>query len=93
MKIRFLSLSPLMGAFYLAELDEKAEKLPVFYVRYMDDILMMSEKRGRLKKGIRVAKRGGRLGTRRLRSLSLPKRGTVSAPEKFLYQKKPFQIS
>jgi RNA-directed DNA polymerase len=50
------SLSPLMGGFYLAELDRKAEKLPLFYVRYMDDILMMSEKRERLKKGIRTVK-------------------------------------
>lgn len=48
------SLSPLMGAFYLRELDEKAEKLPVFYVRYMDDILMMAKKRWHLKNGIRL---------------------------------------
>ena len=30
-----------MGAFYLAELDEKLERLGIVYVRFMDDILML----------------------------------------------------
>ncbi len=51
------SLSPLMGGFYLRRLDERSEKLPVFYIRYMDDILMMSEKRHQLRKGVRAARR------------------------------------
>ena len=33
------SLSPLLGAFYLLDLDRKMERLDVKYVRYMDDIL------------------------------------------------------
>ena len=35
-------LSPLMGAFYLSELDSKLEEAGLFYVRYMDDILIMA---------------------------------------------------
>ena len=34
-------LSLIMGAFYLAELDEKLERLGIVYVRFMDDILML----------------------------------------------------
>ena len=48
------SLSPLLGAFYLMELDRKMEKLDVKYFRYMDDILILSHSRWKLKKAIRV---------------------------------------
>jgi RNA-directed DNA polymerase len=48
------SLSPLMGAFYLIELDNKMEKLDVKYYRYMDDILILASTRWKLKKAIRV---------------------------------------
>ena len=48
------SLSPLLGAFYLIELDKKMEKLDVKYFRYMDDILILASTRWKLKKAIRV---------------------------------------
>jgi hypothetical protein len=48
------SLSPLLGAFYLMELDRKMEKLDVKYFRYMDDILILTPTRWKLKKAIRV---------------------------------------
>jgi len=48
------SLSPLLGAFYLMELDKKMKKLEVKYFRYMDDILILATTRWKLKKAIRV---------------------------------------
>ena len=51
---RASSLSPLLGAFYLLELDRKMEKLDVKYIRYMDDILILASTRWKLKKAIRV---------------------------------------
>jgi hypothetical protein len=48
------SLSPLLGGFYLLELDRKMEKLEVKYFRYMDDILILAPTRWKLKKAIRV---------------------------------------
>ena len=51
---RASSLSPLLGAFYLLELDSKIEKLDVKYIRYMDDILILAPTRWKLKKAIRV---------------------------------------
>ncbi len=48
------SLSPLLGAFYLLELDQRMEKLDVKYFRYMDDILILAPTRWKLKKAIRV---------------------------------------
>jgi len=48
------SLSPLLGAFYLMELDKKMKKLDVKYFRYMDDILILATTRWKLKKAIRV---------------------------------------
>jgi len=48
------SLSPLLGAFYLMELDQKMEKLDVKYFRYIDDILILAPTRWKLKKAIRV---------------------------------------
>jgi hypothetical protein len=47
-------LSPLLGAFYLLELDQRMEKLDVKYFRYMDDILILASTRWKLKKAIRV---------------------------------------
>jgi RNA-directed DNA polymerase len=46
-------LSPLLGAFFLAELDEALEKQDVFYVRYMDDVLIMSQRRWGLRRAIK----------------------------------------
>jgi hypothetical protein len=48
------SLSPLLGAFYLTELDQKMVKLDVKYFRYMDDILILASTRWKLKTAIRV---------------------------------------
>ena len=46
------SLSPLLGAFYLLELDRKMEKLDVAYFRYMDDILILAPTRWKLRKAV-----------------------------------------
>ena len=48
------SLSPLLGAFYLMDLDNRMEALDVKYFRYMDDILILAPTRWKLKKAIRV---------------------------------------
>ena len=51
-------LSPLMGAFYLHELDTVMERAMsrggLFYVRYMDDILVLSRTRWGLRRAVRV---------------------------------------
>ena len=49
---RGASLSPLLGAFYL--LDMEMEKLDVKYFRYMDDILILASTRWKLRRAIRV---------------------------------------
>jgi len=48
------SLSPLLGAFYLMDLDNRMETLDVAYFRYMDDILILAPTRWKLKRAIRV---------------------------------------
>jgi len=48
------SLSPLLGAFYLLELDRKMKKLNGVYFRSMDNILVLAFSRWKLKKAIRV---------------------------------------
>jgi retron-type reverse transcriptase len=48
------SLSPLLGAFYLLDLDQKLEKLKVKYFRYMDDVLILAPTRWKLREAIRV---------------------------------------
>ena len=45
------SLSPLLGAIYLLELDRKMENLDVRYIRYMDDILILAPTRWKLREG------------------------------------------
>jgi len=54
---RASSLSPLLGAFYLLDLDREMEKMDVRYVRYQDDILILAPTRWKLKKAIRVLNR------------------------------------
>lgn len=49
---RGASLSPLLGAFYLLELDRRLENLEVKYFRYMDDILILATTRWKLRKAI-----------------------------------------
>ena len=48
------SLSPLLGAFYLLDLDRKMARLDVTYMRYMDDILIHAKTRWKLKKAIKA---------------------------------------
>ena len=47
-------LSPLMGAFFLGALDTAMAKLGLFYVRFMDDIVVLSPTRWKLRKAIAV---------------------------------------
>jgi RNA-directed DNA polymerase len=47
-------LSPLISSFYLYELDKEMEDKPVFYRRYMDDIIVLSPSRWKLRKAIRT---------------------------------------
>ncbi len=35
-------LSPIIGAFFLTELDQRLEKTGLFYIRFMDDILVLA---------------------------------------------------
>jgi len=51
---RGASLSPLLGAFYLLNLDREMAKLDVKYIRYMDDILILAKTRWKLKKAVKV---------------------------------------
>lgn len=47
-------LSPLVGALFLDELDQRMEKLGVFYVRFMDDWVILAPSRWKLRNAIRV---------------------------------------
>jgi RNA-directed DNA polymerase len=51
-------LTPLMGAFFLKELDERMEALGLFYVRFMDDILVLAPTRWKLRGVVREVNRG-----------------------------------
>ena len=46
-------LSPLMGAFFLHELDERMERTGLFYVRFMDDILVLAPTRWKLRRAVK----------------------------------------
>jgi len=43
-----------MGAFFLHELDERMERSGLFYVRFMDDILILAPSRWRLRSAIKA---------------------------------------
>lgn len=47
-------MSPIIGAFFLTELDEALEKLGLFYIRFMDDILVLAPTRWKLRKAVKV---------------------------------------
>jgi RNA-directed DNA polymerase len=47
-------LSPIISSFYLVELDNKMQGKPVYYRRYMDDIIVLSPSRWKLRKAIRI---------------------------------------
>ncbi len=51
---RGCSLSPLMGAFFLAQLDGALEQEKVFCVRFMDDIVILASTRWKLRKAVRA---------------------------------------
>jgi hypothetical protein len=48
------SLSPLLGDFYLLDLDRRMKKMDVRYFRFVDDILILGATRWKLKKAIRA---------------------------------------
>jgi hypothetical protein len=47
-------LSPLLGAFYLSELDARLEATGLFFVRFMDDILVLAPTRWKLRGAVRI---------------------------------------
>jgi hypothetical protein len=47
-------LSPLIGAFFLNTLDAAAAKLRLFYIRFMDDILILAPTRCQLRGAVKV---------------------------------------
>ena len=47
-------LSPLMGAFFLHELDERMDQSGLFYVRFMDDILVLTPSRWKLRHAVKT---------------------------------------
>lgn len=51
---RGCSLSPLVGAVHLLELDREMERHGVVYYRYMDDILILAPARWRLKRAVKA---------------------------------------
>ena len=46
-------LSPLLGAFFLHELDQSMERSGLFYARFMDDILVLAPTRWKLRRAVR----------------------------------------
>ncbi|QAX85555.1 hypothetical protein C2E19_17620 [Pseudomonas sp. DTU12.3] len=51
------SLSPLLGGFYLHRLDVAMTRPDLFYLRYMDDVLVLAATRNKLRQGICVVNR------------------------------------
>ena len=47
-------LSPLMGALYLKQLDDRMEKTGLFYARFMDDWVVIAPTRWKLRSAIRI---------------------------------------
>jgi hypothetical protein len=47
-------LSPLLGAFFLTELDNTFDVKGLFYVRYMDDILILTPTRWKLRRAVKT---------------------------------------
>ena len=47
-------LSPLIGAFFLDTLDARMERVGLFTVRFMDDIVVLAPTRWRLRKAVNV---------------------------------------
>jgi hypothetical protein len=51
-------LSPLLGAFFLHELDVAIARHDLFYVRFMDDILILAPTRWRLRRAVKTVNTG-----------------------------------
>lgn len=47
-------MSPLLGALYLKALDDRLSTRGLFYVRYMDDILVLTRSHGQLRRAVRT---------------------------------------
>jgi hypothetical protein len=47
-------LSPLIGAFFLSAVDDTLEKTGLFYIRFMDDILVLAPSRWKLRRAVRT---------------------------------------
>jgi RNA-directed DNA polymerase len=47
-------LSPILGAFFLTEVDDAMEQLGLFYVRYMDDLLVLAPTRWKLRQAVKI---------------------------------------
>ena len=47
----------MIGAFYLNELDRRMESLPVFYLRYMDDVIILAATRWKLRRAVFILNR------------------------------------
>jgi hypothetical protein len=47
-------LSPLLGAFFLRELDVRLEATGLFFVRFMDDILVLAPTRWKLRRAVKL---------------------------------------
>lgn len=47
-------LSPIIGAFFLSEVDAALEKLEVFFCRFMDDIVVLTPTRWKLRRAVKV---------------------------------------
>lgn len=47
-------LSPLLGAFFLGELDERLEATGLFFVRYMDDVIVLAPTRHKLRRAVKI---------------------------------------
>ena len=54
-------LSPLLGAFFLGELDARLEGTGLSFVRYMDDVLVLAPTRWKLRRALPDAPIGTRL--------------------------------
>jgi RNA-directed DNA polymerase len=50
-------LSPLLGALYLQALDMRLERLGLFYVRFMDDWVVLAPTRWKLRQAIKIVNR------------------------------------
>jgi hypothetical protein len=48
------ALSPLIGAFFLRDLDLRMERSGLFYVRFMDDILVLAPSRPKLRAAVKA---------------------------------------